>query len=114
MTLEEANKYADEMDKLNDEREEFIKKLARVRCSDKHREFIEWLLTEENSCDTCEYEEASIYCKENCPHEAKIEQEPILDKIIDDIQTLRGCSCANSDGIIDDVEDIIDKYRKEG
>lgn len=42
-----------------------------------------------------------------------LEQEPILDKIIDDIQTLRGCSCNNSDGIIDDVEDIIDKYKTE-
>lgn len=26
-------------------------------------------------CDTCGYEEGSIYCKEHCPHEAKIEQE---------------------------------------
>lgn len=82
MTLEEANKYADEMDKLNDEREEFIKKLTRVRCSDKHREFIEWLLTEENPCDTCGYEEGSIYCKEHCPHEAKIEQEPTNTKLM--------------------------------
>ncbi len=46
----------------------------------------------------------------------KLEQEQkadVLDKIIDDIQTLRGCSCFNSDGIIDDVEEIIDKYRNE-
>lgn len=42
-----------------------------------------------------------------------LEQEPILDKITEDIQTLRGCSCWYSDGIIDDVEDIIDKYRTE-
>lgn len=45
----------------------------------------------------------------------KEEQEPqtdVLDKIIDDIQTLRGCSCSCSDGIVDDVESIIDKYRK--
>ena len=49
MTLEEANKYADEMDKLNDDREEFIKKLIRTRCSDKHREFIEWLLAEKTN-----------------------------------------------------------------
>ena len=39
-------------------------------------------------------------------------QEPILDKIRAEIQKLRGCSCSCSDGIIDDVEDIIDKYRK--
>lgn len=25
-------------------------------------------------CDTCNYEEGSIYCKDHCPHEAKIEQ----------------------------------------
>lgn len=45
------------------------------------------------------------------------EQKPkpdILDKINNDIQTLRGCSCSCSDGIIDDVEDIIYKYRQEG
>lgn len=34
----------------------------------------------------------------------------VLDKIKAEIQDLRGCSCSNSDGIIDDVEDIIDKY----
>ena len=37
-----------------------------------------------------------------------------LDKVIEDIkaeiQTLRNCSCSCSDGIIDDVEDIIDKH----
>ena len=42
-----------------------------------------------------------------------LEQEPILDKIYADIQKLRGCSCSCSDGIIDDVEDIIDKYKVE-
>lgn len=42
-----------------------------------------------------------------------INQEPILDKIYADIQKLRGCSCWESDGIIDDVEDIIDKYKAE-
>lgn len=35
----------------------------------------------------------------------------VLDKIYNDIQNLRDCSCYCSDGIIDDVEDIIDKYR---
>ena len=42
-----------------------------------------------------------------------LEQEPILDKIYADIQRLRGCSCSCSDGIIDDIEDIIDKYKVE-
>ena len=35
-----------------------------------------------------------------------------IDKMIAEINKLRGCSCSNSDGIIDDVEDIIDKYCK--
>ena len=42
-----------------------------------------------------------------------LEQEDILDKIRAEIQKLRGCSCSCSDGIIDDVEDIIDKYSAE-
>ena len=37
-----------------------------------------------------------------------IEREKI-DKAIEEIQKLRGCSCSCSDGIIDDVEDILDK-----
>jgi hypothetical protein len=37
----------------------------------------------------------------------------VLDKIYTDIQKLRGCSCSCSDGIIDDVEDILDKYKGE-
>ena len=41
-----------------------------------------------------------------------IERE-VLDKIRTDIQKLRNCSCSCSDGIIDDVEDIIDKYKAE-
>ena len=36
----------------------------------------------------------------------------VLDKIRAEIQNLRNCSCSCSDGIIDEVEDIIDKYRK--
>jgi len=39
--------------------------------------------------------------------------DDVLDKIRTEIQKLRGCSCECSDGIIDDVEDIIDKYRAE-
>lgn len=37
----------------------------------------------------------------------------VLDKIRAEIQALRGCSCWCSDGIIDDVEDILDKYKAE-
>ena len=37
----------------------------------------------------------------------------VLDKIRAEIQRLRGCSCSCSDGIIDDVEDILDKYKAE-
>ena len=37
-----------------------------------------------------------------------IEREKI-NKAIGEIQKLRGCSCCCSDGIIDDVEDILDK-----
>lgn len=41
-----------------------------------------------------------------------IERE-VLDKIRAEIQKLRGCTCSCSDGIIDDVEDIIDKCEAE-
>lgn len=37
----------------------------------------------------------------------------VTDKIYADIQKLRGCSCSCSDGIIDDIEDILDKCRAE-
>ena len=37
-----------------------------------------------------------------------VEREKIK-KAIEEIQKLRGCSCSCSDGIIDDVEDILDK-----
>lgn len=42
-----------------------------------------------------------------------LEEQSTLDKIRAEIQSLRNCSCSCSDGIIDDVEDIIDKYRAE-
>ena len=29
---------------------------------------------EQDHCNTCGYEEGNIYCKEHCPHEAKIDQ----------------------------------------
>lgn len=37
----------------------------------------------------------------------------VLNKIRAEIQGLRNCSCGCSDGIIDDVEDILDKYKAE-
>lgn len=40
------------------------------------------------------------------------DKEPVLDQIRAEIQKLRNCSCSCSDGIIDDVEDIIDKYKE--
>ena len=35
----------------------------------------------QDPCDTCGYEEGSIYCKEHCPHEAKIDQDLCEDAI---------------------------------
>lgn len=46
----------------------------------------------------------------------KSEQEivkPYLERIREEIQKLRGCTCGCSDGIIDDIEDIIDKCETE-
>jgi len=40
----------------------------------------------------------------------RIGYKEALKKIENDIQRLRDCSCSCSDGIIDDVEEIIDKY----
>lgn len=37
--------------------------------------------------------------------------KPVLDEITAEIQKLRGCSCSCSDGIIDDIEDIIEKCK---
>lgn len=38
----------------------------------------------------------------------------VLDKIRAEIQKLRGCTCSCSDGIIDDIEDIIENaWQKE-
>ena len=42
-----------------------------------------------------------------------IEREKI-DRAIEEIQKLRGCPCSCSDGIIDDVEDILDKLIESG
>ncbi len=42
-----------------------------------------------------------------------LDQGSVVDKIRAEIQELRNCSCSNSDGIIDDVEDILDKHKAE-
>ena len=48
---------------------------------------------------------------DNVPTSNVVEREKI-EKAIEEIQKLRGCSCSCSDGIIDDVEDILDKLAK--
>ena len=80
------------------------------------------------TCMKCEV--SGKVCDENCPTQydagnmgeiienleaiSKIlEQGSVLEKVEADIQSLRGCSCSYSDGIIDDVEDILDKYKTE-
>ena len=45
---------------------------------------------------------------DNVPTSNVVERKKI-EKAIDEIQKLRGCSCSCSDGIIDDVEDILDE-----
>ena len=40
---------------------------------------------------------------------ADVVEKEKIEKAIEEIQKLRGCSCSCSDGIIDDVEDILDK-----
>lgn len=46
------------------------------------------------------------------PEEYKTADLDKIDKIRAEIQSLRNCSCSCSDGIIDDIEDIIDKVRR--
>ena len=69
------------------------------------------------NCDDCSlcYEQGNMGEQKEALDMAikALEQSPILDKVRDEIQKLRGCSCSCSDGIIDDVEDIIDKYKAE-
>ena len=40
---------------------------------------------------------------------ADVVEKKKINKAIEEIQKLRGCSCSCSDGIIDDVEDILYK-----
>lgn len=51
----------------------------------------------QDPCSTCGYEEGSIYCKEHCPHEANIEQEPCGDAI-------------SRQAVLDMVEDMTDQF----
>ena len=44
---------------------------------------------------------------------ADVVEKKKIKQVIEEIQKLRGCSCGCSDGILDDVEDIIDKYMAE-
>ena len=42
-------------------------------------------------------------------YKADVVEREKIKKAIEEIQKFRGCSCSCSDGIIDDVEDILDK-----
>ena len=87
MTIEEAIKHSEEVankcDMLAEQAEHHHK------CAAEHRQLAEWLK---------DYKRLK-------------EQDSILDKIKSEIQNLRNCSCSCSDGIIDDVEDILDEYK---
>ena len=52
--------------------------------------------------------EVRQYTKEIIPEVKAIPLDKVK-KAREEIQKLRGCSCSCSDGIIDDVEDILDK-----
>ena len=59
-------------------------------------------------CEDCISRKALLDKKWDVPSSNVVERKKI-EKAIDEIQKLRGCSCSCSDGIIDDVEDILDK-----
>ena len=83
-----------------------------VPMSDKNK-----LLLEVNKaiCDNLKELEQEPFINKACVSNKVCEhdKEVVLDKIRTDIQRLRDCSCYCSDGVIDDVEDIIDKYKAE-
>lgn len=67
-------------------------------------------------CDYKFYEISGVaICEKSFKKMKRLEDEinAVLDKIRAEIQKLRGCSCSCSDGIIDDIEDILDKYKAE-
>ena len=61
--------------------------------------------------EACEMEMYDFLGIDDMPSVTPQPKTDVLDKIYTDIQRLRGCSCSCSDGIIDDIEDIIDKYK---
>ena len=70
-------------------------------------------MTMPNNCNDCGFvaEKAKTTCKSNGYPLKSI--DGLLNQIKAEIQSLRNCSCSCSDGIIDDVEDILDKYKAE-
>ena len=58
--------------------------------------------------EDCISRKALLDKKWDVPSSNVVERKKI-EKAIDEIQKLRGCSCSCSDGIIDDVENILDK-----
>lgn len=67
-----------------------------------------------NSLNYCGYDAYYREYRDDIIAEIKKRMDkPVLDEITAEIQKLRGCSYSCSDGIIDDIENIIDKYRTE-
>ena len=65
----------------------------------------------EISCDECRYKvNADDYHKAYWLRERSLKA---WNDALEDIQRLRNCSCSTSDGIIDDIEDIINKHLGE-
>lgn len=71
--------------------------------------------TEEDVTRLLSLDQQPPFINKPCVSEGVCREDKIqvLEKIRAEIQRLRNCSCSCSDGIIDDVEDIIDKYRAE-
>jgi hypothetical protein len=104
MTLDGAIKHAEE---VAEEQDKLCKRYDDASgYSRSHNESIR--VADAKRCERYanEYRQLAEWLKEL--KEARI----VLDQIIAEIQGLRNCSCSCSDGIIDDVEDIIDKYRE--
>lgn len=94
-------------------REEHIENLKAIASdmpSDKCSDWIESLMAGVKALEQEPFMNIPCVSHQVC-HEDKVK---ILDKIRAEIQGLRNCSCSCSDGIIDDVEGIIDKYMAEG
>ncbi len=61
-------------------------------------------------CGPCSNKHDRIRQKERRETKDREKINRVLDEIKGEIQELRGCSCGCSDGIIDEVEDILDKH----